>query len=109
MLKQTLLTDFKKRDPVPEIVPIQALPDPSTPTDHNLNARLDRIESMVQAVLLNQKAGGAVTQGTGTVTVRNRKIFTVHMEQAEEVELITSLGLGAELTAKLKQKRSYME
>lgn len=104
MLKQTLLTDFKKRDLVPEIIPIQALPDSLIPIDHNLNSRLDRIESMVQAVLLNQKAGGAVTEGMGTVTIKERKIYTLRVEQEKTVKMIQGVDLGAELRETLKQK-----
>lgn len=105
MLKQTLLTDFKKRDPVPEISPIQALPDLSTQIDHNLNARLDRIESMVQAVLMNQKAGGQmVTQGTGTAIIKERKIYTLRVEQEKTIKLIQGVDLGAELRETIKRK-----
>ena len=104
MLKQTQLTDFKKVDPPIEKTPIQALIDPSIPIDHNLNTRLDRMESILQAILLNQKAGGAVTSGTGTAIIKERKIYTLRVEQEKTIKLIQGADLVAELRDAIKQK-----
>ena len=92
-LIQSKLTDFKKRDPLIEKI----IETSSTPSDHNLNTRLDRIESMVQAVLINQKAGGAVTEGVGTAVIKERKIYTLRVEQVKTIEMIGIADMGAEM------------
>jgi hypothetical protein len=105
-MRQSKLTEFKKKV-VPGVKKISAIRDPPLPpmppNDLNFNARLDRIESMCEAILINQQSGGLITSGTTTITVEEKTIKTMRIEQAPTVPILANINQSSELKEKLRK------